>query len=186
MDLFSEVEQRRIANARKHSALGVSDSTGAGVSRLKTIRTGAGVTIYTIGYEKRDGEALMDALREQGVRVLADIRERPTSRRADFRAENLQAYCVTAGIAYQSWPSLGSTGEQRDELHESGDFQRFASAFRRHAISTMAGDLDRLANGVTKQPTALLCYERLHEDCHRSVIADLIAEELDANVIAIQ
>jgi uncharacterized protein (DUF488 family) len=186
VDLFSEIEQRRIANAKKLAAFGVTVGVGSGASSIRTIRTGAGITIYTIGYEKRDGDGLMSALRDQGVRVLADVRERATSRRADFRAANLKAICDDAGIIYQPWPTLGSTAEQRDGLHESGDFQTFALAFRSHAMSTMEADLDRLAEAVAREPTALLCYERLHEDCHRSVIAELIASRLDATVIAIQ
>jgi uncharacterized protein (DUF488 family) len=50
----------------------------------------------------------------------------------------------------------------------------------------MAADIARLAESSRRIATALLCYERLHEDCHRSVIADLIAEQLNATVIAIQ
>jgi len=185
MDLFSEIEQRKATNAKKLAAFGVTTSMTDG-GLVKVIRKGAIVTIYTVGYERRDGDGLMSVLREQGVRAVADVRECPVSRKPDFRAAALRALCQTAGIEYQPWPMLGSTVEQREELRASGDFRNFAYRFRQHALETMVADLTRLAESSRRVPTALLCYERLHEECHRSVIADLVADQLNATLIAIQ
>ena len=185
MDLFSEIEKRRAANAKKLAGFGVSAAATIG-GVVKVVREGASVTIFTVGYERRDGEGLMSVLRDQGIKAIADIRERPTSRRPDFRAAALHVLCEAAGIEYQLWTALGSTVEQRDELQVSGDFRSFANRFREHALRTMQPDLARLAESVKLTSTALLCYERLHEDCHRSVIAELLAETLNATVIAIQ
>jgi uncharacterized protein (DUF488 family) len=185
MDLFSEIEKRRAANAKKLAGFGVS-STPTNSGSVKVVREGASVTIFTVGYERRNGEGLMSVLRDQGIKVLADIRERPVSRRPDFRAAALRELCEAASIEYQLWSALGSTVEQRDELQVSGDFRGFANRFREHAIKTMKPDLARLMQSVKQTATALLCYERLHEDCHRSVIAELVAEELNATIIAIQ
>ncbi len=181
MSLFSELKQRRDANAKKFAALGVSTAGAA----VRVVREGTAVTIYTVGYEKRDGDGLLSVLRDQGVKALADVRERPMSRKPDFRAGALCALCEGAGIEYQPWPTLGSTVEQREELQTSGDFRQFERQFRSHAAKSMKPDLAKLAESVQRVPTALLCYERLHEDCHRSVIADLIAEKLNATVVAI-
>ena len=185
MSLFSDLEQRRAANAKKLEAFGVAAAvTDTGL--VKVVREAGPVTIYTIGYERRDGEGLMNALRDQGVRAIADVRERPMSRKPDFRATALRGYCEHAGIEYRSWSTLGSTVELREELQASGDFQKFAENFRSYAVKTMKSDLERLAQCVEITPTALLCYERLHEDCHRCVIADLVAEKINATVVAIQ
>lgn len=186
MDLFSEIEQRRAANAKKLAAFGVAAAVGGGGGTVKVVRHGAGVTIYTVGYERRDGDGLLSVLRDQGVRAIADIRERPVSRKPEFRAASLRAMCETAGIEYQPWPTLGSTVDQREELQASGNFGDFAERFRTHALGTMTEDLARLAKRAQRISTALLCYERLHEDCHRSVVAELIAAQLDATVVAIQ
>lgn len=185
MDLFSEIEKRRVANGKKLAGFGVSSLRSASGS-VKVIREGTSVTIFTVGYERRDGDGLMSVLRDQGVKTVADVRERPVSRSPDFRAAALRELCEAAGIEYQPWATLGSTVEQRDELQASGDFLSFANRFRQHATRTMTQDLARLAESVKHTPTALLCYERLHEDCHRSVIAELVAAELDATIVAIQ
>lgn len=189
MSLSSELNKRREANAKAIAAFGVAIDRGhvgvVGGGVVRTLREGKKVTIYTVGYERRDGEELMSVLRDQGVRALADVRQRPMSRKPDFRATALKGFCVEAGIEYQPWPMLGSTVEQRDQLLASGDFRKFATQFRAYAIKTMGPDLQRLAESAKRTPTALLCYERLHEDCHRSVVADLIADELDASIVAI-
>jgi len=184
MLLSSDLEQRRARNAKGLAAFGVQ-SAGTG-ARLQTVRSGAAVTIYTVGYERRDGEELMSILRGQSIKALADIRQRPMSRKPDFRAAALRGFCAEAGIEYQAWPMLGSTDQQREDLQASGDFAAFAAQFRASARKTMGGDLHRLAASAKRTPTALLCYERLHEDCHRSVIADLLAELINATVIAIE
>jgi uncharacterized protein (DUF488 family) len=149
------------------------------------VREGTKITIYTVGYERRDGEGLMSVLRDHGIKSLADVRERPMSRKPDFRAGSLRALCESAGIEYQPWPMLGSTVEQRDELQESGDFHEFEKQFRSYAVKSMKTDLERLAASVQRTPTTLLCYERLHEECHRSVIANLVAQKINATVVAI-
>lgn len=185
MDLFSQIEERRAANAKKLAGFGVSNLQTTSGS-IKVIRKGMSIAVFTVGYERRDGDGLMSVLRDQGVRAVADVRERPVSRKPEFRAASLRELCEATDIEYQPWPTLGSTAEQREELQASGDFRRFANRFRGHAMATMGHDLARLAESVKRIPTALLCYERLHEDCHRSVIADLVAAELNATIIAIQ
>jgi uncharacterized protein (DUF488 family) len=185
MDLFSQIEQRKTANAKKFAAFGVTSTAIRGGS-VKVIRSGKVATIYTVGYERRDGDGLMSALLDQGVKAIADIRERPVSRKPEFRATALRALCQSNRIEYQPWDMLGSTASQREELKLSGDFSNFAERFRDYALQTMAEDIARLSESAQRIPTALLCYERLHEDCHRSIIADLIADRLDATVIAIQ
>lgn len=153
----------------------------AGVKRGRAkARNRAAVTIYTVGYEKRTGAELMALLKEHGVEVLADIRQRPMSRKVDFRGGVLRASCDRAGIEYRGWPGLGSTEEQRDDLHETGDFPTFARRFRAHAVKHATSDLDELARG---KAVALLCYERCHGECHRSVVADLLADRLRATVV---
>ena len=178
-----DIERRRASNARALTAFGTKITESGG--SVRTIREGTGIAIYTIGYERRDGEELMNVLRNQRIKVLADVRERPMSRKPDFRATAIKAFCDEAGIEYQSWPFLGSSVEQREELKSSGDFEAFSQQFRAYARRTMAAHLGRLAESVQKKPTALLCYERLHEDCHRSVIADLLASRINASIIAL-
>lgn len=179
------MRDRRIANARGLAAFGIADPETAPCSLSRTVRSGKAETIYTIGYEKKSGDDLIRELLASGVEVLADIRERPMSRLPDFRAASLAMACTTAGIRYQGWACLGSTQTQRDELAETGDIAQFHRVFRSYAKRQMKADIVRLATVSQEKVVALLCYERRHEDCHRSVIADLVADVMGASVIAI-
>jgi uncharacterized protein (DUF488 family) len=178
------VAERRRNNAKGLAAFGLPPTDGAS-AYMRTVRNGGVTTVFTIGYEKRKPEDLIARLRDAGVEVLADIREKPISRRADYRGTALKALCDESGIRYQSWPLLGSTGSQREILKESGDIEDFHRSFRDYARDTLANEIGRLAGEVKQHAVALLCYERCHEECHRMVIADLIAERIGATVIAI-
>ena len=187
MTLFSkQLDDRRSRNAKALSAFGVSPTDAVEMpKRFRTVRQGKGPTLYTVGYERRTGEELIDLLRDAGVEVLVDVRERAMSRRADFRGAALRARCEASGIDYLAMPGLGSTPAQRDELKASGDLPAFHAAFRRHSEQHQGEALRQLAGIVIERPAALICYEREHEDCHRSVLADLVADELDATVVAL-
>ena len=168
--------------ARRSGTSAVDPTNG---STFRTVREGRGVTVFTIGYERRDGEELISVLRDAGVTVLADVREKPMSRKPDFRGSALRRLCEDAGIAYEGWPRLGSTEEQRSRLQATADFATFERDFRRFATTERADELDGLAQRSRASHVALLCYERNHEECHRSVLADLVADRLGATVVAL-
>jgi uncharacterized protein (DUF488 family) len=182
--LFGDLKDRRNANAKSLAAFGLKTATTAhGMYRV--VRDGGPISVFTVGYERRTGEDLIAALRDAGVEHLADIRDKPISRKPDFRASALRAFCEEEGIEYGAWMDLGSTEDQREKLHETGDLERFHRVFRTYAVKNLKEPIDRLAAVAKKNVVALLCYERAHEDCHRSVIADLLADKLKAGITAI-
>lgn len=177
---------RRQANARALEGFGTSPASHTAVLPGRLIRRGGErAVLYTIGYEKRAPDELLDSILAVGVTVLADIREKPISRLPAFRAAALRATCEAQGIAYESWSCLGSTAPQRAALKATGDFAAFARAFRRVATARMQADLQRLADRARTHCIALLCYERVHELCHRSIVADRLADLLDASILAL-
>lgn len=186
MNRFSEqASGRRIHNNKALAAFGVHSDRSDDGAVYRTVRNGEGVEIFTIGYERRDGEGLISALRDAGVDALVDVRERPMSRKPDFRGKALRSLCEEAGIQYHSMPALGSTGELRDQLRETGDFNRFRRRFTSLARRKMKEPLEELENLAQQYSIALLCYERCHEECHRSVLAELVADSTDATIVAI-
>lgn len=185
MNLSGENSSRRAANAKALAAFGVAELSDNGRGRYRVVREGGAVTVFTIGYERRDGEELIALLLDAGVDHLADVRDKPRSRKPDFRAGALKARCEDAGIEYGAWVALGSTEAQRQRLHESGDLARFHRTFRAYAKRSLDEPLCQLAKVAKKKSIALLCYERSHEECHRSVVADLLADRLSASITAI-
>src|ERR1035437_1105254 len=147
-----------------------------GGEKYREIKVGGSKTIFTVGYERRSGEDLIAALRDAGVKILIDVRDKPISRKPDFRESALRALCEDARIRYETWKDLGSTVEQREKLKSSGDFGKFETAFRKYAERELSEPIDRLAKLVQKasETVAMICYERCHEECHRSIIADML------------
>jgi uncharacterized protein (DUF488 family) len=133
--------------------------------------------LFTIGYEQATQAAVVAALVEAGVQVLADIRYLPLSRRPGFSKNSLKAAVEEAGIAYQHFRHLGTPAEGRAAARR-GDHAELARIYAGQlelpeAIAQMA-QLRALAE---EQRVCLLCYERAALGCHRS----LLAEELLAD-----
>jgi len=162
------------------SSMGLRDS-----HKCRHVRQGNGNTIYSIGYERRTLAEVIAVLQDLNVELLVDVRERPFSRRVDFRRSSIEAACSTAGIRYENWTDLGSTEAQRKRLIATRDYGEFRRRFRSFARRYRKTALDRLSEVAKNRSVALFCYERLHEECHRGVVADLVGARVDACVIAI-
>lgn len=128
--------------------------------------------IFTIGYEQATQDAVISALRDAGVEVLADIRYLPLSRRPGFSKNSLRAAAEEAGIAYRHFRDLGTPAEGRAAARR-GDHAGLARVYAGQlelpeAIKQMA-ELRALAE---ERRVCLLCYERNAEGCHRSLLFD--------------
>lgn len=176
--------KRRVRNAKSLEAFGV-DLGDSFSERYRTIRKGEGPTIYTVGYERRSGDDLISALVDAQIEVLVDVRQKPFSRKPDFRKVALATLCDESGIRYETWTRLGSTQHQRESLRETGDYTRFYRLFRDLMKRGRKNEIRALADLSATATIALICYERAHDECHRSVVAELAAELCDASVVAI-
>jgi len=126
--------------------------------------------IFTIGYEQATQDRVVDALTTAGVRLLADIRYLPLSRRPGFSKRSLAAAVEVERIAYRHFRQLGTPAAGR-EAARRGDRQELARIYAGQlelpeAIAQMA-ELRSLAE---ETPTALLCYERHAAECHRDLL----------------
>ena len=136
--------------------------------------------ILTIGYEGTSLADFLATLKAAGVQLLLDIRELPISRRKGFSKSALSEALAETGIAYSHERALGSPRDIRYRLREDGDLPRFFSDFREY-LATQRALLDNLARTTTGS-VALLCYERNHAECHRSVVAEALARRAQSTV----
>ena len=130
--------------------------------------------LFTVGYERRSVEEMVEALRDAGVRVLLDVRELPLSRRRGFSKTRLSQAVHDAGLGYEHVRSLGNPKPLR-QLYMAGELQRGADAYGRHLRSTSRDALLELASRAD-EGICLLCVEHDHERCHRAVIVDALRE----------
>jgi uncharacterized protein (DUF488 family) len=136
-------------------------------------------TIFTIGYQQATQPAVISALRDAGVEVLADVRARPLSRKPGFSKTSLKAAVEEAGMEYRHFRDVGTPPEGR-EAARKGDYETLASVYGGQlelpeALAAMA-ELRALA---LEKRTCLLCFCREAEKCHRSLLIEALLQDFD-------
>lgn len=146
--------------------------------------------IATIGVYGLDGAGFVRALDDAGVTLVVDVRQRRGVRGAQYawaNAVRLRRRLADHRIRYVHHAELAPTTELR-ELQYQADARTGASKRTREALSSAyverytrevldAADLDELiADLPVHGRAALLCVEAAAAACHRSLIAQRLAE----------
>lgn len=135
--------------------------------------------VFTIGYEQTTVTDFVAALTSAGVARVIDVRAVAASRRPGFSKTALTANLNEAGIAYEHLRALGTPKEGR-EAARRGDMAALERVYAGQlelpeAQAQAAIMLDRAA----AEPTALLCYERDPAQCHRTLLLDAVAPDVE-------
>jgi len=135
--------------------------------------------IFTIGYEGVTQAELIETLRTAGVRLLADIRAVPLSRRPGFSKNILAAGLREAGIDYVGLKALGTPPTGRDAARR-GDHVRLREIYAGQLeLPEAIVQAEQLREMACEQPTALLCFERAAKACHRSLLMEIAFPEAE-------
>jgi uncharacterized protein (DUF488 family) len=146
--------------------------------------------MVTIGVYGFDGETFRQRLRDADVRLLLDVRQRRGVRGPEYAWANslrLQAALDEAGIAYEHHPELAPTTELRHIQYAEDDRQGVGKRSRRELADEYTrryttenldrADLAPIVSALSSIGTAaLFCVESDPEACHRSLIAQRLAE----------
>ncbi|OYQ32969.1 hypothetical protein CHU95_19050 [Niveispirillum lacus] len=136
------------------------------------------IRLATIGYESADIADFIATLKTASVERIIDIRELPISRRKGFAKKALSEALADAGIEYIHLRGLGDPKAGR-EAARAGDYKKFKDIFNEHMKSVAAQrDLSLAVQHVEKGGACLLCYERSHSECHRSIVAEAISDKI--------
>jgi uncharacterized protein (DUF488 family) len=147
--------------------------------------------MVTIGVYGFDSESFLQELRYADVRLLLDVRQRRGVRGPEYAWANsarLQAALAQAGIAYEHHLELAPTTELRQLQYAEDDRQGVGKRSRRELAAEYTrrytteildrADLTPILPALpTTGTAALLCVERDPEACHRSLIAQRLAEQ---------
>ncbi len=153
--------------------------------------------IATIGVYEFDPAAFLSALDEAGVTKLLDIRQRRGvrgSRYAWANANRLQALLRDARIRYEHHPELAPDTDLRHLQYREDAREGVGKRSRVHLAPEYVRlyteeilDLVPLDPIVDQLPVhgiaALLCVEATPEACHRSLVADRLAERYGFEVV---
>jgi uncharacterized protein (DUF488 family) len=139
--------------------------------------------ILTIGYEGTVIGRVVDALKQAGVTHLVDIRAVPQSRKPGFSKRLLAGTVEEAGLRYTHLRGLGTPKPGRDAARK-GDLGALHRIFGAHMQTLEAqADLARAIAIAADDRACLLCFERDHTHCHRSIVAGLICTATGQDVV---
>ena len=153
--------------------------------------------VVTIGIYGFTAEGFFSALRDSGVDVFCDIRWRRGVRGADYAFANhkrLLASLAALGINYIHRRDLAPTPEIRKLQKVIDKNERVAKRKRNNLSPQFMGayqqevlqhfDPRTFLDGQEKgtKVVALCCVERLPDACHRSLVAEVIKEQVGVEV----
>lgn len=133
------------------------------------------IHIYTIGHSNRTIQTFTTMLTSRKVQVLVDVRAYPQSQRhPQFSQDTLRQHIEDAGITYH-WAGK-QLGGMRKSTQNSRHIAISDSAMRAYADYMDTDEFKKaarqLVNLAMRNSTAIMCAERLPQQCHRSYIAD--------------
>jgi uncharacterized protein (DUF488 family) len=137
--------------------------------------------IFTIGYEGATVPEFVSALQAAQVERVIDVRALPLSRRPGFSKSPLRAALEEAGIEYVHLKALGTPSEGRTAARAGrhADMERiYAGQLELPEAMAQSAQMLELA---AEKPSALLCFERDHAHCHRTLLLNSVAA--DAEVV---
>ena len=133
--------------------------------------------IWTIGHSTRTIDELISLLNANEIKVLADVRAWPGSKRypqfnKDALAESLRMH----GIRYEHFPELGgkrkTKPDSRNTAWRNASFRGYADYMETEQFQK---GIERLLDvSTTDGATAIMCAEAVWWRCHRSLIADYL------------
>ncbi len=135
------------------------------------------ITIYTIGFSKKDAQTFFGKLQEAGVRRVVDLRLRNTSHLAGFtKRDDLRFFLRrVADIDYVHLPQLAPTEALLDDYLKSRiDWLAYERRFNkimaeRHVEVHVTPE--QMANAC------LLCSEPSPDNCHRRLVAEYLQRQ---------
>jgi uncharacterized protein (DUF488 family) len=137
--------------------------------------------IFTIGHSTRSFEEFLALLREFNVRVLADIRRYPSSRKfPQFNSTTLRELLGKADIDYMWFEALGGRrhGLPKDQspntLLRSPGFRNYADYMLTEEFS---GAIHELLTAASDSTTAIMCAEKPYWKCHRKLVSDYLVAQ---------
>src|SRR6266516_4732371 len=133
--------------------------------------------IWTIGHSTRTIDKFISLLEEHGIKVLADVRSLPGSKRyRQFNKETLADSLAQAGIRYEHFPELGGRRkvrpDSRNTAWRNASFRGYADHMETEEFGKGVERLLDLAREAG--PTAIMCAEAVWWRCHRSLISDYL------------
>ena len=133
--------------------------------------------IWTIGHSTRKIEDFISLLKKNEIKLLADVRSLPGSKRyPQFNKDGLEKSLNAHGIRYEHFPELGGrrkpNADSRNTAWRNASFRGYADYMETEEFHKGVERLLGLAREAG--PAAIMCAEAVWWRCHRSLISDYL------------
>lgn len=137
-----------------------------------------GTPIYTIGYEGKSVEELIEILKRYEIKRLIDVRQLALSRKNGFSKSILKDKLNENHIGYQNIQELGSPRALRHQLWNDKNYDEFFKKYSEWLDSSDSEtSLENLEGLAHIRATAIMCFEKDVEKCHRSIIKKRLIQD---------
>lgn len=136
----------------------------------------APLTVYTVGYEGRSIDGLLNHLLRSGIRRIVDVRKNAMSRKYGFAGKTIARLCADVGIEYTHVPSLGIPSSLRADLSTPEAYERLFDRYENEILPDATGGIEQVADLCREMPSALMCFEASSRQCHRGRLAPHVAD----------
>jgi uncharacterized protein (DUF488 family) len=136
------------------------------------------LTICTIGHSNHTFEEFISLLEAYDIRIIADIRSFPGSRKfPHFNRENLEQTLPAHGVEYLWIPKLGGRRHIRKGF-DSPNTGLTSPGFRAYAdymgTEEFRDGVNELLSAARRSRIAYMCAEALYWRCHRRLLSDYL------------
>jgi uncharacterized protein (DUF488 family) len=133
--------------------------------------------IWTIGHSTRNIDDFISLLQDNGIKLLADVRSWPGSKRyPHFNKDTLAESLNVHGIRYEHFPELGGKRKPRPDSRNTAwrnaSFRGYADYMETEQFHQGVEHLLDLAGEAGS--AAIMCAEAVWWRCHRSLISDYL------------
>jgi len=132
--------------------------------------------VWTVGHSTRALAQFLDLLAESDIKILADVRSYPGSRKfPHFNREAIAGSLETAGIRYLHLKALGGRRKPRPDsqntVWRNASFRAYADYMETEEFRDGIRELREISRA---DRTAIMCSEAVWWRCHRSMISDFL------------
>ena len=143
----------------------------------------ASPAVYTAGYEGRSVDAFFNDLLKEGIHVVIDVRANPVSRKYGFSGLRLGEFCKKLGLEYRHVPNLGIPSAERAGLNGFASYQRLLNRYEQTMLPERLAEVKEVGSLMRRQPAVLVCVEKDVRCCHRSRLANAVADTTGLEVV---
>ena len=139
---------------------------------VKGISSMSDISLFTIGFTKKNAETFFTKLKKAGVKKIIDIRLHNESQLAGFAKKDDLAFFLRelCSCEYRHEPLLAPTKEILDAYKKKAiDWEEYEKQFTKLMVHRKAYNLVRLKE---LDKTCFLCSEPTPEKCHRRLVVE--------------